>query len=92
MINDPYVGQEKARAMDEPVIAFDTSNGSSTGRFFLMECREGGCMPTQLPERVRTEMTRKCFNRMRAMGMLITDLEHRVRMHDRCQAWRVRKE
>ena len=91
MLIDPDKARDEAMKLEQPVIAFDPLQGSSMGRFFLMEYQLRGPRPTDLPPHLVQEMSRQCFNRMRDLGMLKTALSDRMRVHDQCQAWVVIK-
>lgn len=71
---------ELAATVDNPVVAFDTSGGSSQARFIL-------CSAADHSE--HGQMTRDVFNQLRDSGHLEEDPEKRYRMHSRCQAWPV---
>ena len=89
VINNPDDAWTKARTLQQPAIAFDTTKGSQQGRFFIIDFAQRHTFGPDMAVNASGEMTRQCFNIMRERGMLLRDLEDRLRVTPRCQAWPV---
>ncbi len=91
MMVDPEQAHAKAHDLERPIVVFDPTPNSLQGKFYLLEfsMKNRGVRPGVMPDVEDAQMTRQCFNAMKAKGMINIDLADRLKFTPHCQAWPV---